>query len=80
VVSSVGCLGLCHGGPIAVVWPDGTFYGNASPESVRRIVGEHVTKGRVVDDLCIARRSVRIEGQAAPIGPSQLEAARDPSL
>lgn len=55
VVSEVGCLGVCRGGPIAAVWPDGTFYGDATPENLRRIVQEHVVGGRVVESLCIAR-------------------------
>lgn len=52
--TEVGCLGVCRGGPIVVVWPDGTFYRNATPKNVRRIVREHVAEGRVVEDLCIA--------------------------
>lgn len=53
--SAVGCLGVCRGGPIAVVWPDGAFYRKATPKNVRRIVREHAAAGRVVEDLCIAR-------------------------
>lgn len=53
--SEVGCLGVCRGGPIAVVWPDGTFYRKATPKNVRRIVREHAAAGRVVEDLCIAQ-------------------------
>lgn len=55
VCSAVGCLGVCREGPIAVVWPDGTFYGRATPKNLRRIVREHVAGGEVVEPLCIAR-------------------------
>lgn len=55
VCSAVGCLGVCRGGPIAAVWPDGTFYREATPENLRRILREHVAQGRVVEALCIAR-------------------------
>ena len=56
VCSGVGCLGVCRGGPIAVVWPDGTFYRKATPKNLRRIVREHVAGGRVVAELRIAQR------------------------
>ncbi len=55
VCTGVDCLKICHGGPIAVVWPDGTFYRDATPGNLRRIVREHVGEGRVVEELCIAR-------------------------
>lgn len=49
------CLRICTGGPIAVVYPDGTWYRNVTPENAERILQEHVLSGRVVDDLCFAR-------------------------
>ena len=55
VCSRVGCLGVCRDGPIAVVWPDGVFYRDATPENLRRIVREHLGEGRPVEELCIAR-------------------------
>jgi (2Fe-2S) ferredoxin len=55
VCSAVGCLGVCRSGPIAVVWPDGTFYRKATPRNLRRIVREHVVGGHVVEALCIAQ-------------------------
>lgn len=58
----VGCLGVCRGGPIAVVWPDGVFYRKATPKNLRRIVREHAAAGRVVDELCIARPKPDTEG------------------
>lgn len=56
VCSAVGCLDVCRGGPIAVVWPDGTWYGEAGPDNLERILQEHLLGGRVVDELAIARR------------------------
>lgn len=43
------CLGVCGGGPIVVVYPEGVWYGNVSPELLERIVVEHLREGRVID-------------------------------
>jgi (2Fe-2S) ferredoxin len=51
----VKCLRICTGGPIAVVYPEGTWYRNVTPENAERILQEHVIGGKVVEDLCFAR-------------------------
>jgi (2Fe-2S) ferredoxin len=51
----VGCLRICTGGPIGVVYPEGTWYRNITPDNAERIIQEHVINGRVVEDLCFAR-------------------------
>lgn len=52
--SAVGCLHVCAGGPIAVVWPDGTWYRDATAENLDRILEQHVLGGKVVKELRIA--------------------------
>jgi len=44
--SKVDCLRVCMTGPILLVWPDGIWYGEVSPERLERIVLEHVVQGK----------------------------------
>lgn len=49
------CLGVCDGGPIVVVYPEGTWYAHVTPALLERIVVEHLRDGRVVEEAVFHR-------------------------
>ncbi len=50
-----GCLGVCIGGPILVVYPDGIWYGNVDAERLERIYTEHFLQGEPVAEYLLHR-------------------------
>lgn len=49
------CLGVCTGGPIVVVYPEGVWYAGVTEELLERIVVEHLKHGRVVEEAVFHR-------------------------
>jgi NADP-reducing hydrogenase subunit HndC len=50
-VVQTGCFGLCELGPIVIIYPEATFYSRVQEGDVKRIVSEHLLKGRPVKEL-----------------------------
>jgi (2Fe-2S) ferredoxin len=55
------CLGVCAGGPIMVVYPEGVWYAGVTPELLERIVVEHLRDGHVVEEAVFHRLSTTTE-------------------
>lgn len=53
--SEAPCLGVCGGGPIVAVYPEGVWYGGVTPELLDRIVVQHLRGGREVTEAVFHR-------------------------
>lgn len=49
------CLGVCAGGPIVVVYPEGVWYAGVSRGLLERIVKEHLKNGKVIEEAVFYR-------------------------
>lgn len=57
--TKANCLQICERGPVAVVYPDGVWYQDCTPEVLERIIQSHLLRGEVVDEHVLDWRPLR---------------------
>ena len=53
--SKADCLRVCKRGPILLVWPDGIWYANVSPDRIKRIIEQHIIGQQPVEEWILRR-------------------------
>jgi (2Fe-2S) ferredoxin len=52
-VNKAGCLDRCAGGPVAVVYPEATWYTFVDESDIDEIVESHLKHGQIVERLVL---------------------------
>ncbi len=68
LIVKTGCFGLCALGPIMIVYPDGAFYSQMTPEHARTVAEKHLVKGGSIVKELLYADTVMPDGSVLPFG------------
>jgi (2Fe-2S) ferredoxin len=63
--TKVGCLRVCTDGPVAVVYPEGTWYAGLTADRIPEFVQKHLVDGHPVEDWVFARNPLPVISPSA---------------
>ena len=66
LVVKTGCFGLCALGPIMIVYPEGAFYAQMTPEHVKTVAEQHLVKGGKIVKELLYQGTVAEDGTIIP--------------
>ena len=66
LVVKTGCFGLCALGPIMIVYPEGAFYAQMTPEHVKTVAEQHLVKGGSIVKELLYQGTVAEDGTIIP--------------
>ena len=59
--TKVGCLRVCKGGPIMLVYPEGTWYQGMTADKIPEFVQKHLIEGKPMEEWIFAENTLPLK-------------------